>query len=374
MKYTNIKGALLEYIIRNLLKECGFINVNADNLYSFERGGLFFVNGKGAAHDADVIMNPPIQIPFTYPVQLIFECKGYGSKVNLPIVRNALGLRNDLNNFEIITKSSLKKRQNNRRSSYAVETRNRFIYQVGVASINDFSKTAIEFATNNKIPLLSLSWFLGEKIISDINKINQTLIDGIQEEMIDNLYNYFKDRNGNIYDDKYYSARKLIEDDNPLGDIITFSNAFIKNFLIGIIETGDIIFLYSSGDKNELNNYFEKGRVTAEIHYNTENRKLWSLTIYSQNDIQNKIEYEFYIPDRIMSDWREYNYSRFRALIIKEDFFSKIYILNKIDSLNPLFIININKKWLDEANEKLRDKENNRNEEIEDYENLDNEE
>ena len=129
MKASNIKGALLEYIVRNLLKHCGFTNVKADNLYSFERGGLFFINGRGAAHDADIIMNPPIQMPFTYPTQLIFECKAYGEKANLPIVRNALGLRNDLNEFEIVTKDSILKRQNNRRASYAVETRTRFIYQ-----------------------------------------------------------------------------------------------------------------------------------------------------------------------------------------------------------------------------------------------------
>jgi len=78
MNVSNIKGALLEYIVRNLLKSCGFTNVKVDNLFSFEQRELFFVNGKGAAHDADVIMNPPIQMPFTYPTQLIFECKAYG--------------------------------------------------------------------------------------------------------------------------------------------------------------------------------------------------------------------------------------------------------------------------------------------------------
>jgi hypothetical protein len=116
MKATNIKGALLEHIVRNLLKNCGFTNVKADNLYSFERGGLFYVNGKGTAHDADVIMNPPIQMPFSYPTQLIFECKAYEATVGLSIVRNALGLCNDINDFEIVTKGSLLKRQNNRRA------------------------------------------------------------------------------------------------------------------------------------------------------------------------------------------------------------------------------------------------------------------
>jgi hypothetical protein len=67
----------------------------------------FWINGKGAAHDADIIMNPPIQMPFAYPTQLLFECKAYGTSANLPIVRNALGLRNDLNDFEIVTRDTL---------------------------------------------------------------------------------------------------------------------------------------------------------------------------------------------------------------------------------------------------------------------------
>ena len=206
MKATSIKGALLEYIVRNLLRNCGFTNVKADNVYSFERSGLFFVNGKGAAHDADVIVNPPIQMPFSYPTQLIFECKAYDSQIGLTIVRNALGLRNDINDFEIVSKDSLIKRQNNRRAEYAIEIRKRFLFQVGVASINDFSKPAIEFSANNKIPLLSLSWFLGSQSIRNFNNIDQTLIDSFDEEDMKNVYDFFKDRKGNLHSQEYQKA------------------------------------------------------------------------------------------------------------------------------------------------------------------------
>ena len=217
MKAGNIKGALLEYIVRQLLKNCGFTNVRADNLFSFERGGLFFINGKGAAHDADIIMNPPIQMPFAYPTQLLFECKAYGSIANLPFVRNALGLRNDLNDFEIVTRDSILKRQNNRRAAYAIDTRTRFLYQVGVASVNDFSKPAVEFASNNKIPLLSLSWFLGPNTIRNFNRINQPLIDSFQTEDVQNLYDLLKDREGDLHAGKYQRAYHLLRDNNKIG-------------------------------------------------------------------------------------------------------------------------------------------------------------
>ena len=252
MKAGYIKGALLEYIVRNLLKNCGFTNVKADGLFSFEKSGLFFINGKGAAHDADVIMNPPIQMPFAYPSQLIFECKAYSSKANLSIVRNALGLRNDINDFEIVTRNTLNKRQNNRRASYAVDTRKRFLYQVGVASVNDFSKPAIEFAANNKIPLLSLDWFLGPNTIREFNSIDQGYIDSIPEDVIRNLYAFLKDRKGDMYASKYRLTYDFLSSDNILGDIVTFSNTVIRYSYIGLLETGDIVFLFARTRVEEI--------------------------------------------------------------------------------------------------------------------------
>ncbi len=67
MKASNIKGALLEYLVRRLLGNCGFHPVYLDNLYTYVRGDLFYVNGRGAAHDADVLMEPTVQMPFSYP-------------------------------------------------------------------------------------------------------------------------------------------------------------------------------------------------------------------------------------------------------------------------------------------------------------------
>src|SRR5688500_6265373 len=137
MKGGTLKGALMEYIIRSLLKSCGFSNVKTDKLYSFQRRCFCFGHGKGSAHDADIIRNHRIQMPYSYPTQLLFECKEYGNTAKLTIIRNALSLRIDLNDFEIVTKKSILKRQNNKRASYAIAARNRFLYQVGVASVND---------------------------------------------------------------------------------------------------------------------------------------------------------------------------------------------------------------------------------------------
>ncbi len=360
MTAGNIKGALLEYIVRNLLKNCGFTNVRADNLFTFERGGLFFINGKGAAHDADLIMNPPIQMPFAYPTQLLFECKAYGTSANLPIVRNALGLRDDLNEFEIVTRDSLLKRQNNRRAAYAIDTRTRFLYQVGVASINDFSKPAVEFAANNKIPLLSLDWFLGANTIRNFNNINQQLIDSFNQQDIQNLYDFLKDRDGDMYHDKYSRTLSFLRSDNIIGDIVTAANVTINYSFVGLLETGDMVFLFarSRSEDNILNRQNGFASLKAEIHWSSERPNVWELTVYNVNNNNQRTSFDFYVPKRIFNHWKTFNLDKSAALDIKQEFFSKVFVFNQRNNPEaPFSIINIDRQWLENARQRLSEDE-----------------
>lgn len=349
-----LKGALLEYIIRKLLKSCGFTNVKADDLYTYESSGLFFVNGKGAAHDADIIMNPPIQMPFSYPTQLVFECKAYGPTVPIAVIRGASGLRHDINEFEIVTKDHILKRKDNRRASYAVETRIRFIYQVGVASINDFSKPAVEFATNNKIPLLSLSWFLSHDIIEKINAMDKLLLDSFNPAAIKNLYVFFKDRNGNINDHKYSLANELINSNNPINEILDHTNLAIDHSFIGLLETGDLVFLFARTPNNILSHTEGNGTMRAEIHWFSDRPNVWRLTVHPRWG-ESESEYDFFLPVKIMDHWKQFNLNKEKALDIKAQFFSKIFVFNRGNNEEmPFTIINIDQEWLERARRELR--------------------
>lgn len=357
MKAGNLKGALLEYIVRQLLKSCGFTNVKADKLFSFERGGLFFINGRGAAHDADIIMNPPIQMPFAYPSQLLFECKAYGTVTSLSIVRNAAGLRNDINEFEVVTRGSLLERQNNRRAAYAVDTRTRFLYQVGVASVNDFTKPCVEYATNNKIPLLSLSWFLPRATIRDFNNINQTLINSFDPDDMQNLYDFLKDREGDFYDDKYRRARNFLRSDNILGNIVTEANGTINYSYVGLLETGDMVFLFaqSRSEDNILNQLNGFTALKAEIHWFSNRPNVWRLTVYNNRIRDQQTDFDFYVPKRIFDHWKTFNLDKNAALDIKQEFFSRIFVFNHQNNPEvPFSIINIDREWL----EQIRNNEN----------------
>ena len=211
MKASTIKGAFLEYIIRRIFIKCGFRIVKPDDIFIFEKSPLTFVNGKGAAHDADVLMDPPMQIPFLWPSRIIFECKNYKDSLGLGIVRNALGVRTDLNEFEIVTKDFLEDRKNNRRSSLAIDSRIRHQYQVGVASVDGFSKPAIEFATHHKIPLFSLSWLIGQRTIDSIKSLNNDDLVGLSEPDLKNLFEFCKDQEAAINGGELDDAPKTVE-------------------------------------------------------------------------------------------------------------------------------------------------------------------
>ncbi|MBN1366535.1 MAG: hypothetical protein JW967_01230 [Dehalococcoidales bacterium] len=362
MKAPQFKGALFEYLIRKLLANCGFFSVQPDNIYTFERHPLFFINGRGAAHDADVLMEPPIQMPFGYPTRLLFECKAYDSKAGLPIVRNALGLKYDINEFEIVTKKSLLERQNNLRASYAVENRNRYVYQVGVASAEGFSKNAFEFAANNKIPLLSLEWILDTRALSLYRSIGQQLVDSIREPVSTDLYNYFKDRNPGS-DSRHMDAIGFLEEtkqdeSSRIGYIISSLNKKIDSTYIGLLESGDLIFLFEQRPNSArlLQEYQSSGKLSAQLHYRREDPGIWYLSVYPHylntlnDNLQNVAEFKFYVPANIMSIWKEFNLSRTKSIDIKGEYFSKIFVFNKVGRRDlPVFTINLDRRWLSQV-------------------------
>lgn len=350
MKAGNVKGALLEYLVRQILINCGFISVLSDNFYTYESDGLFYINGRGAAHDADVLMEPPIQIPFSYPSRILFECKANKSTIGLAPIRNALGLRVDINEFEVVTKSSLRKRQKNRRSEYAIENRKRFNYQVGVASVSDFKKPAIEFAANNKIYLLSLYWFFGQTIVDSFDSIDQRYIDN--KDGLKDIYDYLKDRHiDDSYNNRHESAIKCLKDDRKIGRIITDFKEIINRLFVGVIESGEIIFLFAKDNTSaelllKLNG---TGDLRGQFHYYRKKPDYWYLTIQSSHEGNSPIELTFNLPKKIMRLWEEYRLDKKEAVHIKGEYFSRVWIFKKSQGTEfPFIIVNIDREWLNQ--------------------------
>jgi hypothetical protein len=334
MSAAKLKGSLLEYEVRRLLLNCGFTKVRPDGLMIYNSSGLTMINGKGAAHDADVLMNPPIQMPFSYPSRINFECKAYNRNIGLTIIRNALGLRYDINNFEVVTRGHLRQRQNPRRRNYAIEYRQRYNYQVGVASVEDFSKPAFEFAANNKIPLISLRWFLPDNICDQFHLITDDYLRRFSNQQLDDLLQFLK---GNRNRE---GERFIMNEDSVFRNIYNSVEEFENRVLIGLLETGDMLFLISENGRADREILYRNNHILhAQFHYYRRELDYWTLTINQQAN------FGFYLPKSIIDIWARQGFDRRAAINIKEEMFAKVFIFIRNGEL-PFRILNIDREWL----------------------------
>lgn len=354
MTSGQVKGSLLEFIVRTLMQDCGFASVRPDGHYIFEQNGtgLFFINGKGAAHDADVLMEPPIQMPFSYPSRLLFECKSYSRTIGLDVIRNALGLRYDINEFEIITEDSITLRKNNLRAQYAISDRKRYYYQIGVASVEEFTRSAFEFAANNKIPLLSLRWFLSRSTCDLFHEITKDYVTGMPEDIRSLLYIYLKDKTAEARQNSFYERLfEYLKIDIVIGRILREFQSTVDNFMIGLLETGDLLFLFSrqSGSKNYISEIQSQGNNEAKIHYHLDNPTRWTLSIRNNSE-RNPIEFDFNVPYSLLNQWRQFNFNKTVGYNIKSEYFSRIFLFfSRFSSYGlPFALVNLDSQWLDE--------------------------
>ena len=121
------KGKLFEILIKKLLMNVGFKEVPSDGLYVYEGAPGQMIQGLGNVHNADVLLEPPVQTPFYTLSRILVECKNYATPVNLNVLRSALGLREDINNFNIVDTNIMNKRK---RGIFAItDNINRYNYQ-----------------------------------------------------------------------------------------------------------------------------------------------------------------------------------------------------------------------------------------------------
>lgn len=146
-------GRAYELFVKYILINIGFSPVKSDGLYVFDGAPGQMIQGLGEAHNADVLLEPPVQTPFFSRTRLLIECKDYRQKVGLNTIRSALGLREDINHFEIVDISRLQSRRSQRRQGI-ISNYDRFSYQVAIAAFNGFTAPAQEFAATHRIPLL----------------------------------------------------------------------------------------------------------------------------------------------------------------------------------------------------------------------------
>lgn len=304
-----LSGKDFEYLIKNILLNAGFNEINSDELYIFDSPAGQMLQGLGQAHNTDVLVEPPFQIPFYFPTRLIVECKNHTKQAGLNIVRSALGLREDVNSFNIIDINVLKERKISRRtmSTYNFD---RYHYQVAVASMNGFTLPAQEFALAHQIPLITFTKMpFWNQLIASANRYNH-------ESLLDNT------------------------------EFKNIVNELSHRMAVAITKKGQLLFLYNESDygRNEFN------RDEFTLHWQNKN-SYWTL-ICGNN------RYIFELPKKIKESWLKNSLNseelKLNALKYKREDLSSLMVYYLEYGMARVKALVINKNKLEEAYKELR--------------------
>lgn len=304
------KGKAFEIFIKRLLMNVGFSGIESDGLYIFDGAPGQMIQGLGEAHNADVLLEPPVQTPFYVRTRLLIECKDYIRKVGLNTIRSVLGLREDINHFNIVDIDELTARRCQNRQGIFYYSYERFNYQVAVAALNGYTVPAQKFAATYRIPLLEFDkmpfWKKWDDLIENIS----------------NSISYS------------YGAQEQIE---RLADEIG------RRLAIAITNSGQLLILYRvEGENNEFADYYT-------LHW-SDPYSLWELRTGSQ-------VYVFQLPDKIMELWLENSTNELEmkreAIDCKAKFLSNMIVYYMEYNRPAVKMISIDKYQLEDAKSRL---------------------
>lgn len=304
-------GKAFELLVKRILVNIGFSEVMSDGLYIFDGAPGQMIQGLGEAHNADVLLEPPVQTPFYSKTRLLIECKDYRTKISLNIVRSALGLREDVNNFSIVDMDELAaRRQQNRRAH--PPTFDRYSYQVAIAALNGFTAPAQKFAATYRIPLIEL------------NKLP--------------FWNDFCEAIG--YENLKFNSRRV--DLNTIDSekrLIDLADRIGHRMAVAITNSGQMIFLYHTTEERiHFDQYYS-------LHWRHPNEP-WILRSGDE-------EYMFQLPENIIKTWLSKSTNELEmkreAINCKANFLSNMVVYYANHGQPAIKMISINRFQLKDA-------------------------
>lgn len=317
-------GKAFEIFVKRLLISVGFSEVVSDGLYIYDAAPGQMIQGLGEAHNADVLLEPPVQTPFCSLSRLLIECKDYSTKIGLSTMRGILGLKEDVNHFDIVDFNEMIQRRNTRRTDIVYKN-NRYYYQVAVAALNGFTVSAQKFAATYRIPLIEFNKmpFWGRFLV-------------LLEEcgMNVGIHGVYMKRNTDVF----------VSDEDIENQIKSMADEIGRSMAIAITNSGQLLFLYRiKGEKVRFADNFE-------LHWNTFQKSIWQLS--SGNST-----YIFQLPEDIMKSWLSESKNelemRREAINCKTAYFSNMIVYYVDDGKPTIKMISIDRQQLDNARQQL---------------------
>ena len=307
-------GKAFEILVKQILIKIGFSEVKSDGLYIFDGAPGQMIQGLGEAHNADVLLEPPAQTPFYAPSRLLIECKDYKKKVGLNTIRSVLGLREDINHFNIVDKEELMGRRRMNREGIVYDSE-RFYYQVAIAAVNGYTVPAQKFAATYRIPLLEFDKMPFWKEFCDLIKNN----------------NDFQNQQDSYSEDSDIQRTEL--------ELINLAKKIGEKMAVAITSSGQFLFLYlAEGNQINFSNRYS-------LHWRNQYLP-WELHTA-------QCKYKFQLPENLMKAWLDNATTdldmRREAILCKESFMSNMIVYYTHNSQRIIKMISIDREGLNKA-------------------------
>jgi hypothetical protein len=143
----SLRGYMLEEVVAYLIRNAGYkllVDPIQDPKNLGREGAGLVIKGRGSSHQTDVLGELEWLPAFTFPIRLIVEAKAKEGKVDVSVIRNAIGVLCDVN-------------QNVFRTKEMKEFSPIYQYVYAVFSSSGFSRNAIDLAIAHRISLIDLS-------------------------------------------------------------------------------------------------------------------------------------------------------------------------------------------------------------------------
>jgi hypothetical protein len=337
--HSQMRGMLLEEVLLYFLRTSGykpidFVDPSDDSLEHSSAG--IEVRGRGANHQIDAIAEFSITPPFTYPQRLLIEAKCYSGATGIEIVRNALGVLRDVQEYWVPNNTN-------------VPAKARFHYQYAIFSTSHYTNVAERFAFAQDIYLIPLArtrYFhpIVEKIIEfqreniepsmHANGFLHTLRMGIRNILINP------------------KSRELAELElNPVNrELFTSMIQQCRNIgtgVLAILNKRLPVFMVSSPGSN-IDDLIRLREINVRIYYNNQG---W----YIHSSTTDQELFSFDMPNEILNLYLESGiFSPSRALDLKEQILGEIQLIITRNDQTNFITLRLDQDWLNGIRHRLQ--------------------
>jgi hypothetical protein len=211
MKPPQIRGLLLEEAVLHLLRSAGYDPIygkGSDDTLE-QDGDTLFVKGRGERHQIDAIADYRVQPPFSNSQRLLLEAKFYDTRqVGLAVIRNAVGVLNDVSQFFIAPRGHTARKL-------------RYHYQYAVVSATKFTKPSQNYAYAHDVFLIPLGnsvYF--RNLLSAIRQTAEELVSSPVNQDSNEYTGRLRQTIRKLLGDRPLEDRILIEDESTLRGFI----------------------------------------------------------------------------------------------------------------------------------------------------------